>query len=106
MIAKGRRPHGEGLYRLAVLGNLRFNGNYVTVAELKRLADADVARGVFVGQLAGRCDAAGCAANVERRINLVAQVFVVGVKAKRKPKFFRLQIDQVEGMAFLVLVFL
>ena len=86
LVAEASRPHGIRLHRLAVLRDHGFERNHVGIAELESLANRDVALRVLVSQLARRRDSAAGAAHVERRIDLVPQVLVIGVEAERKPE--------------------
>ena len=54
----------------------------VGVAEGESLVDGDAAVGVFEGQLAGSGEVAGRAGDVQRRVDLVPQLLVVGVEAE------------------------
>ena len=98
LIAETGRPGWVGLDALAVLRDGNFYVKDVAVVETKGLANGDTAVGVLVGQLARGGDCRLAAGDVERGVQLVTQLVVVGVEAERQSVLRGCRVDQVQRL--------
>ena len=102
-VTQAGRPHRIRRHYFAALRDFCFYRNNISVAELEGLADSGVAVGILVGQLARSGDAAARAGHIERGVDLVAQILVVGIKAERQAKLGGILVDHVQRIAVVVL---
>src|SRR5262249_11293601 len=105
-VAQGCRPHRQGSDWLAVLRYRRLDRYHVAVAEHEALPRGHAMGGVLEHKLAGGRNCTGGAGDVERRVQLVTQVLVVGKQRERQPVLAAFLADEIERTATVVFVLL